>query len=184
MSYQEFTVYVASVSDVQLPHGSMRYAECLYDLDVQKLHKTIIPLGYIIETSLIDGTVVGCLLRSYISEYELSLVANLAKPLMGDGMYLNIVVEQLADSCPALSNHEKGSLLVDTIERSGESALCVRSLQEVPQAVLQLSAFRPDMTRKEFQKCLPVILQAFKGLPFLAGGTISGAERKFIFAVP
>lgn len=184
MSNQEFTIYVASISDVQPPLGGMWYAECLYDLNVQTVFKTVIPLGYIIETSLTDGTVVGILLRSGISEFELEKVACLGKPLMSDGSYINVLIEQLAQSCPALREEGNGSILIDAIKRSNESSLCVRSRQPVPQAVLELSGFLPDMTRKEFQKCLPIILRAFKGLPFLRGGAVSGSERRFIFAVP
>lgn len=184
MVEQEFTIHVASVSDVQPSFGVMWYAECLFDLNVQQIYKTVIPLGYVIETSLIDGTVVATLLRSDISDYELSLVGNLSKRLMSDGKFVHVIVEQLAGSFSALGKNSNGSLLSDAIERSSNSSLCVRSREPVPKAILDISSFRSDMTRKEFETCLSIVLKSFKKLPFFRAGTISGSERRFIFAVP
>lgn len=183
MNHETFAVYMAKLSEFRHHEVRLRYAVCLYDLDLFNPGKKVLPLGYVTEANLTDGTMLSCLIRRDIPEHALSGLGRLARGLFLNGHYLESVTSSLEQYTREAEARGAESILDVTVERTLVTSLCVRNIRPIPATLRDMVGFTDRTTTEEFERIGFKINEKLSAIPFLVSGITSDQKNTFMFGI-
>ena len=180
---KHFAIYMAKLSGLRYREVQLRYAACLYDLDLLNQGKKVLPLGYVMEANLRDGTVLSCVLRRDIPEDALRGIGLLARSLFTSSKYVDSFFASLDQYAKEAETRGAESVLGVLMTRTMATSLCVRSVRPIPQNVRDMVGFTENTTSKEFETVGFKINEKLSAIPFMSSGITSEKKNTFIFSV-
>jgi hypothetical protein len=183
MTTKRFAVYMAKPSGLRYQRVQLRYAACLYDLDLLNLGRKVLPLGYVMEANLRDGTVLSCLLRRDIPEDALYGIGKLARSLFTNSKYVDSIIGSLDQYAREAESRGAESVLSVLLARTMVTSLCVRTARPVPQNVRDMVGFTENTTSEEFETIGFKINEKLAAIPFMSSGITSDKKNTFMFPI-
>ena len=183
MAVKRFAQYMAKLSGLRYREVQLRYAACLYDLDLLNPGKKVLPLGYVMEANLIDGTVLSCLLRRDIPQDALYGVGLIARSLFTNSKYVDSITASLDQYAKEAETRGAESVLGVLLTRTMATSLCVRLPRPVPQNVREMVGFTESTTSEEFETIGFKINEKLAAIPFMSSGITSDQKNTFMFPV-
>ena len=183
MTYKRFAVYVAKLSELRYREVQLRYAACLYDLDLFNPGEKVLPLGYVLEANLLDGTVLSCILRRDVPADALHGIGLLAKALFTRGAYVDSIVASLDQYAKEAEMRGAESVLSVLLSRTMATSLCVRLVRPIPQNVRDMVGFTENTTSEEFEHVGFKINEKLSAIPFMSSGITSDKKNTFMFPI-
>lgn len=183
MATKRFAVYMAKLSGLRYREVQLRYAACLYDLDLLHTGNKVLPLGYVMEANLVDGTVLFCLLRMDFPEGAFRDIGLLARSLFINRRYVDTVSTSLNRYATEAEERGAESVLGVLLNHTTATSLCVRSVRPIPQNVRDMVGFTDSTTTEEFESIGYKIHEKLQGIPFFSGGVTSEQKNTFMFPI-
>jgi hypothetical protein len=183
MKHDSFAFYVAKLSGLRNQEVQLRYAVCLYDLDLFNPGRKVLPLGYVTEANLVDGTTLSCTIRRDIPEDALFGLGRFAKQLFLNGNYVKSVTASLEQYAKEAEMRGVTSVLDVAAVRTTVTSLCVRSVLPIPQSVRDIAGFTDRTTSEEYESIGFAINQKLINIPFISRGITSENRNTFMFPV-
>lgn len=180
---KRFAVYMAKLSGLRYREVQLRYAACLYDLDLLNIGKKVLPLGYVMEANLVDGTVLFCSLRLDFPEDAFRHIGLLARSLFINRKYVDTVSTTLDQYATEAEARGAESVLGLLVTRTMATSLCVRSVRPIPQNVRDMVGFSESTTTEEFESIGHKINENMQDIPFFSSGITTDQKNTFMFPI-
>jgi len=157
--------------------------EILYDVESITCQAQILPLGYILEANVSDGTDLTMVFRTTIPSGVLSILDEFSVEFVLSGRTKHFS-DAVHDLSATLQGTGDGTIIKAMVSGLDSYAGCIRNPQHLPESLRSIAGLHRIMTVEEFRMRKPRILELLEHSLFMQSGIISDSARPFLAAIP